>query len=202
MLRTPQDVKRQEISQINERFLGETITRLEPLSICTSESLNDDFTATDFSFQITGPDNKIISIEGAKGKGFVDGLFGGLKNNFSDKYQSLEKIKLVDINVNPIMSQSKIKMRTDAQASVVFVLEVGKRGLAEFQHQSRSMIYSCFVATLNAFEFYINCERCFHKIQFSIEDAKLRNRSDIIEKCKYDLSKLTEFNSYERKKEN
>ena len=61
------------------------------------------------------------------------------------------------------------------------------------------MIYSGFVAALEAFQFYINCERTFSKMQLIIEDAKQRNRGDIIQACLSDLSKLTEVNNYEKK---
>ena len=63
------------------------------------------------------------------------------------------------------------------------------------------MIYSGFVSALEAFQFYINCERTFHKIQVIIEDATLRNRGDIVQSCLTDLSKLTEVNTYEKKKD-
>ena len=101
--------------------------------------------------------------------------------------------------VNPIMSLSRASMGTDAQASVIFKIQVGLFGAAEFQHQSRSMIYSAYAAALEAFQFYINCERAFEKIKFVLEDAEKRNRGDTIQACIYDMSKLTEVNSYEKK---
>jgi hypothetical protein len=73
-------------------------------------------------------------------------------------------------------------------------------GISEFQHQSRSMIYSSFISTLQAFQFYINCEICFHKIKLALEDAKTRNRGDIIQSCMLDLSKLTGVNTYAKEK--
>ena len=83
----------------------------------------------------------------------------------------------------------------------MFRVNVEGHGMAEFQHQSRSMIYSSLVAALNAFEFYINCETTFHKIQLVLEDASQRNRGDISQACIADLSRLTEVNNYARKKD-
>lgn len=201
MRKTPQDFKRVEVKQIIKKVLGDTQTRLLPISITVGESLDDDFTTTDFSFEITGKDSKIVTLEGQKGKGFVDGLFAGLQQHFSSEYSSLEKIRLADYSVNPVMTNSKNSMGTDAQASVSLSVLVHPHGLSEFSHTSRSMIYSSFSAALEAFQFYVNCDRAFHRIQLFIEDAQQRNRGDVISGCIYDLSKLTEVNTYERKEE-
>ena len=198
MRNTPQEFKRVEVKNIITKVLGETQTRLLPVSITVAESLNDDFTTTDFSFEIVGKESKIVTLEKQKGKGFVDGLFTGLQQYFSNEYCSLEKIRLADYNVNPNMANSKNSMGTDAQASVLLSVLLRPHGLSEFSHTSRSMIYSSFSAGLEAFQFYINCDRAFDRIQLFLDDAQKRNRGDIISQCMYDLSKLTEVNTYER----
>ena len=198
MRKTPQDFKRVEVKQIITKVLGDTQTRLLPISITVGESLDDDFTTTDFSFEVTGKDSKIVTLESQKGKGFVDGLFAGLQHHFSSEYSSLDKIRLADYSVNPIMTNSKNSMGTDAQASVSLSVLVHPHGLSEFSHTSRSMIYSSFSAALEAFQFYVNCDRAFHRIQLFIEDAQQRNRGDVISSCIYDLSRLTEVNTYDK----
>ena len=202
MFKTPQLLKRETTKEVINRVLGSSKVILDTQSITVNESPNDDFTVTDFSFSCSTSQDKTISILKSRGKGFIDGLFSGLYNHFISDYPSLLNLKLLDLKVNPIMSKSKRSMATDAQASVLFVVEVGPHGSAEFQHQSRSMIHSSFKASLDAFQFYINCERAFHRIQLGLSDAKDRNRGDIIEKCRFDLSKLTEVNTYERKTNN
>lgn len=199
MQKTPQEFKRQNVKELFSKILRDTVTNFEPLSICASESLNDDFTTTEFSFQELGISSRLVSRE-SKGKGFVDGIFNGLYQEYIQTYPSLEKIKLIDIKVNPIMKASR-SLGSDAKASVVFSVEVSGHGIAEFQHKSRSMIYSGFTSALNAFQFYINCERTFHKIQTIVENAKQRNRGDIIQECLSDLSMLTEVNTYEKKQD-
>lgn len=199
MKRTPQEFKRENVKYLFDKILGETKTQLEPLSITASESLNDDFTTVDFSFQESGKKQEIVTTE-SSGKGFVDGLFSGLYSFYISQYPSLERIKVVDIMVNPIMKSTK-KNGPDAKANVIFRLETENHGIAEFQHKSRSMLYSSFVSALEAFQFYINCERTFHKIQTILEDAQQRNRGDISQSCMSDLSKLTEVNTYEKRED-
>ncbi len=201
MKKTPQQFKRTEVKEVIAKVLGDTMTTLLPVSISVSESLEDDFTTTDFSFEVTGFDPKVVTLQSQKGKGFVDGLFTGLHKHFKDQYDSLEKIKLADYNVNPIMVNSKKSMGTDAQASVLLSVFVGTHGIAEFSHTSRSMIYSSFSAALESFQFYINCDRAFSRIQMFIEDAQKRNRGDLVSNCVYDLSKLTEVNTYDRERQ-
>ena len=60
MQKTPQEFKRENVKKLFNKILGSTETNLEPLSISTSESLNDDFTTTEFSFQETGHVNRLI----------------------------------------------------------------------------------------------------------------------------------------------
>ena len=196
MRKTPEEFRRENVKQLFDKILKETKVKLEPISITASESLDDDFTTVEFSFE---DGDKIVSTE-AKGKGFVDGLFHGLYNHYILDYPSLEKIRLVDIMVNPIMKTTR-NNGPDAKANVIFSVEVEKHGIAEFSHQSRSMIYSGFVAALEAFQFYVNCEKTFNRIQLALEDATARNRGDIVQSCVSDLSKLTEVNTYEREKD-
>ena len=160
MRKTPQQFRREGVIQIFDKVLGESKTKLFPVSISASESLDDDFTTTDFSFEESGVNPRIVTITDSKGRGFVDGLFEGLHKHYVKKYPSIEKIKLVDIMVNPIM-KVRTKLGSDAKASIVFRVEVDSHGISEFQHKSRSVIYSGFSAALSAFQFYINCERAF-----------------------------------------
>ena len=197
MRKTPQQFRRENIKKLFIKILKDQKTQLTPISILASESLDDDFTTTDFSFQETGSDNSgIVSVLNSKGKGFVDGIFSGLYEHYEDKYSSLEKIKMVGISVNPMMKKTVNKLGSEAKAEIIFSVEVEGHGVAEFHHKSRSLIYSSFVASLEAFQFYINCEKCFKKLKLILEDAQQRNRGDIMEACLNDLSSLTEVNTY------
>lgn len=200
MKKTTQEFRRESVKKIINNVLGENKTTLDPVSINTFESLNDDFTTVDLVFAeklLEG--TKSVTINNIKAKGFVDGLFLGLHINYAEDYPSLDKIKLIDIMVNPIMRASTVR-GSDAKTSVIFRVEVENHGVSEFQHKSRSLIYSSFVAALEAFQFYINCEKAFYKIKFAANDAKERNRGDIVQSCLADLSKLTEVNTYAKTK--
>lgn len=196
MRKTPQQFRRDNVKKLHEKVLQENKLTFVPLSISTHESIEDDFTTVDLSFSEESlGSKKLVQLRGVKSNGFVDGLFLGLYNNYVQNYSSLSKLKLVDLMVNPIMKAST-KRGSDAKTSVIFRVEVDGHGLSEFQHESRSMIYSSFVSALEVFQFYINCERAFKKIKLVIDDAQARNRGDIIQGCLTDLSMLTEVNTY------
>jgi len=199
MQKTPQQFKRLEVKQIIDRVLKKEKKTLSPLSIVVKESLQCDHTLTDFSFRENSFEDKVVDLKEQEGKGFIDGLFGGLHNHYYNLYPSLAEIMIVDYSVNPILSKSKNSMGTDAQASVSLSVNVGKHGVSEFHHQSRSMIYSSFVSALEAFQFYINCDKTFHRLSAFLDDANSRHRGDTAQACLADLSKLTTVNTYERK---
>ena len=202
MQKTPQHFKRLETKKVIEEILQKNKTSLSPLAIITSENLNENFTTTSFSFleSLDGEESQ-VNIENKRGKGFIDGLFTGLHEHYSQSYESLKDIKLVNLKVNPVLSAARNSIGTDAQASVLFSLHIKNHGISEFHHKSRSMIHSSFNLALEAFQFYINCERVFDKIQILIAEAQSRNRGDIVSDYIYKLSKITEVNSYEKRRE-
>ena len=201
MRKTPQFFKRQSVREVVNKTLGNSRFVFRPLSIAVTESANTATTAVNFSFSSDDQGNLTETVE-AEGRGFIDGLFNGMYQKYEKQYPSLSRIALTNFAVNPIMSQPRKSLGTDAQASVLFRVEVGNNGPAEFQHQSRSVIHSGFVTTLDAFQFYINAERAFHKVHFALQDAKSRNRGDTVQACIYSLSKLTEVNNYKSRQEN
>jgi hypothetical protein len=196
MKRTPEQFRRAGVRSLLEDILPGERMILSPKSIDIGESIDEKLTSVSFSFLQEQSDfKKLVQVKGTGSSGFVDGLFLGLYSNYVDEYNSLRKLKLVDLMVNPIMRTSA-SMGSDAQARVTFRLEVEGHGVSEFQHQSRSVIHSSFIAALGAFQFYMNCERAFRKMQGLAADATARNRGDILQDCMNKLSKLTEVNTY------
>ena len=196
---TPHFFKREDVKKVFDKVLKRKKTLLSPISIAIQEGPSRKHgTITNFSFQSKGVENKVVTIANSKGSGFVDCLFGGLHDHYAQKYPSLEKIKLLDFMVRPNVV-NKNTMGTDSKLSVLFRVNVQQHGPAEFQNASDSVIHSCFTCALDAFQFYINCERSFNKLQVAVTDAQRRNRGDITQNCLTSLSKLTEANTYEKK---
>ena len=125
-----------------------------------------DFTSVDLEMLQTQGDCKSeIRVTESRAKGFVDGIFKACHKSFSEQFSSLENVKLVDYKLVPKFKKANIKTGSDASVEVSISMEVKDHGVAEFNSCSRSILYSSLVATLEAFQFYINCEMTFKKIK-------------------------------------
>ena len=200
-MRTPQQHRRSDMSNLFDKILGEKIVRISPVNIKVEESLESDFTDVDVIFtQRCDSEIETISLKNTRSKGFVDGIFKACYEHYVDSVPSLKNIRLVTYEARPKIQKNVTGIGSDARVEVSTIVEVTNHGHAEFTSNSRSILYSSLVNVLEAFEFYINCEKTFNKIQIILKDAQRRNRSDIVEKCKYDLARLTGVNNYEREK--
>ena len=203
MRKTPQQIKRQTIKQLFDKILKAQQVNLKPLSISVSESFNSDFTSVTMRINETADESQesVFTLSADKAKGFVDGMFKACQDHYAPNYPSLGNIRLVNYEVKPRINKASKSMGTDAETEVNISIDVKDHGTAEFSCMSRSILHSSFIVTLEAIEFYINCEKAFHKIQLVLDDASHRNRGDITQSCFTDLSRLTEVNTYERKKD-
>lgn len=196
-MKTPDDFRREDVKRMFTSRLGEDVIRLDPVSIKIEETKNNK-TVVDFSLDlIESGQSTHHSFERVEASGFVDAIFTSCYNTFVGDYVSLQNLKLIDLIVKPIFSMSRSGAGSDAKTDVIFRLEVKNHGISEFTSRSRSIVSSSFTAMLNAFQFYMNCEKAFERLQFTLKDAEDRRRGDIAQSCVSDLSLLTAVNVYE-----
>tara|TARA_R100001510_G_C7646836_1_gene204159 strand:- start:1257 stop:1850 length:594 start_codon:yes stop_codon:yes gene_type:complete len=196
-VKTPDDFRRDDVKNVFKKRLGSNIVELRPISIRISETSDLKSTMVDLCFEKSeGEVTKKYNFENQPGSGFVDSVYKTCYNCFAEEYASLKNISLVGLIVKPIFSLSACDSKTDAKTDVVFRLETKQHGLSEFRHRSRSIVYSSFSSILDAFQFYMNCDKAFSMLRFVLEDANTRRRSDIVESCRSDMSVLTRVNNY------
>jgi len=197
MKKTPQEFRRENLKELFNKTLQARQIKLEPFDISVKESWNSDFTNVEMAIKETVEGlQHCREISGGKAKGFVDGMFKACHGQYVGGHPSLRNIKLIDYQVSPKFSKSKKTMGSDAETEVTLMVEVKDHGVAEFSCVSRSILYSSFIATLEAFQFYINCDKAFGKIKLVLEDANARNRVDIAQLCMSELAMLTGVNTY------
>ena len=196
-MKTPEEAKRSSLRDLFQSVLKDEMVILSPISITAKEVMSRNISEISFSFSetISGKKKK-VNLKLVKGKGFVDCLFRGCKENYSELYPSLLNVNLVDLKVRPVFSLISRSAGSDAETDIVLSVRIGDRGISEFKSRSDSIIRSAFTTTLNAFQFYINCEASFEKIKIALDDARSRNRGDIQQKCLINLSKITEMNYF------
>jgi hypothetical protein len=199
MRRTLQEFKRGNLKELFEKTIRTRQIKLEPSAISVKESWNSDFTVVELAINETssGLQNCREIVE-TQAKGFVDGIFKACHAQYVEGHASLRNIKLIDYQVKPSFSNPDKTMGSDAETKTTLMVEVKGHGIAEFSCTSRSILYSSFVASLEAFQFYINCDRTFRKIKLVLEDAQSRNREDIAQSCMSSLALLTGANTYDR----
>jgi len=196
-VKTPEDLRREDVKEIFKKRLKDKTIKLNPLSIKIAESNLTDETSVDFSFErYIGKRKKVYSFQEKKGSGFVDAVFTTCYNSFIEEYKSLRNISLVDLIVKPIFSVSRDSKGSDAKTDIIFRLETKDHGRAEFSSRSRSIVYSSYTVTLEAFQFYMNCDKTFRKLKDVLEDAQGRDRPDIAAHCISDLTALAKINTY------
>ena len=199
MKKTPQELRRENVKQLFDKVLKSKKVKLEPCTISATETWQSDFTCVQLSYKIDKDEtDEVVKGKEDKAKGFVDGIFKACYKNFKKEFPSLNNIKLHDYQVKPNINKKTKSVGSDAKVQVSIMMEVGDYGIAEFSSVSRSILHSSFAAVLEVFEFYMNCEKTFHRIQVILSDAQSRNRGDIVQSCVSDLSRLTEVNTYEK----
>lgn len=196
-MRRPEDFRRDNIKEIFTKRLKDDLVVLCPESIKIQESVQSPVTLVDLSFsKIESGKTSSYRLLECPGEGFVDAIYKACYTEFINNHQSLKNISLVDLSVRPIFEMSRTCSKTDAKADVSLRLKPKRHAMAEFSARSNSIIYSSFQAMLSAFQFYINCDKTFKKLQFVLEDSKSRNRQDITNSCISDLSALATVNAY------
>lgn len=196
-MKTPDDFRRADVKNVFKKRLGSNIIELKPVSIKIKEASDSKNTMVDLCFEKSeGEVIKKYNFENQPGFGFVDSLYKTCYDCFVEEYASLRNVSLVDLIVKPIFSLSVCDAKTDAKTDVVFRLKTKQHGLSEFRHRSRSIVYSSFSSILDAFQFYMNCDKAFNMLRFVLDDANSRNRGDIVESCRSDMSVLTRVNNY------
>ena len=199
-MRTPQDFRRENVKELFDRILKDSKTKLVPKNISINESINSDFTSVSFSLDmISGQETRTYNFIDVEGKGFVDAVFTTCYQEFIEPFPSIKNLNLVDLIVKPIFSMSRKESGTDARTDVIFRVEIKDHGLSEFSARSRSIVHASFQVMMEAFQFYINCDKTFHQLRTWLDDASSRHRGDLAQSCVADLAKLTTVNAYERK---
>ena len=195
MPQTPEEIKRGHVQDLFKEILKKKKLSLIPKSISCSETLTPQKTTIAFSFEEISSSKAVIrEFSDISGHGFVDCVFRACTEFYAKEYESLNNIELVDLLITPVFN---FRMPVSAsKANVVLKMKVGPREVCEFKNESDSIISSGYTSILAAFEFYINCEKTFRTLKYLVNDAKSRNRADLVSVYSCKLASLTEMNSY------
>ena len=140
--------------------------------------------------------NKKIIIRGS-GVGIVDAFLRTVIEKLLDRYPSLQNIKLSEFYASAKIKK-KARPGSDATVSVNLVLENIKRGKIHFSHSAQSLNTATILVVTEAIEYFINSEIAFLKLKSCIEDAKSRDRVDIVNKYMFLMVEVVKNMNYDK----
>jgi hypothetical protein len=141
------------------------------------------------------------SIEG-RGVGLVDAFFQALVGRLASEYPSLKTIEFSKFQIDGRIETKRQMQGADAMGEVTLVIRNSDRKDFEFADASRSITASALRAVLKAVEYFVNSERAFIAVWNRLEDAKKRNRDDLVQTYTSQLVELVKNTSYSEAIEN
>lgn len=130
-----------------------------------------------------------------EGCGLVDALWSGLVARYSAEYQSLRSIELASFAVQARLDTKQAK-GTDSIGEVILEVRNSDGMRFAFSDASRSITTSSARALLAGIEYFINAERAFITLYRSRQDAKERNREDLLSRYTREMAEVVKSTSY------
>jgi len=131
-----------------------------------------------------------------EGVGLVDALVAGLFKRYEIEYQSLKSIELASFHVHARLDTKKRRAGADSVGEVTLEVRNTDGKVFGFSDSSRSIASSTARAVIAAVEYFVNAERAFITLYKSRQDARERNRDDLVTRYTEELAEVVESTSY------
>ena len=133
------------------------------------------------------------------GNGPVDAFFNALMAELSGEYESLETFEFSQFATRANLKKSHFKNSgSNAEVEALVVVRNGFDNELIFRDKSQSLSRASARAVLKSVEFFVNIEKAVKILKRSIDDAKKRNRGDILSSCISRLGELVNATSYKK----
>jgi hypothetical protein len=136
------------------------------------------------------------------GVGVVDAIWLGLLSRYATEYQSLKSLELANFTVQARLDTKKHRDGTDAVGEVSLEVRNSEGTLFSFSDASRSITKSASCAVVAAVEYFLNAERAFVTLYRSRQDARERQRDDLVTRYTQELAEVVKSTSYSTVVEN
>ena len=189
--KTPQEDRQNRMTSIIDEVLGSEYWSLTIDHFSIEENLLE--RCTKINCIVKMHDNAFNIQE--VGKGPIDALFNGLRNNFKKSFLSFEGISFSSFSIEGDIAPASEDMSSEVECMLVIASDTNFKPLV-YRHKDTSINRAAVITVLKAVEYYINSERAMKKLKFWAEDAKRRNRGDLYEQNIMKMSLLLEGASY------
>lgn len=124
-----------------------------------------------------------------EGLGMVDAVFNGLKKEF---FYSLEKLTIQKFEAKAVSKS------LDSEVIIYVQIKNSYGNLIDFEDRSKSLISSATKICARITEYFINSHKAYLVLSKALEEAKERNRQDLIERYVRELSLIVQSTGYEK----
>ena len=191
--KTPEEEKQKEMMSIVRDVLAEDYWELSIDKLFIEEDLLERLTKVRCIAKLN---KKSFTIEKV-GRGLVDALFNGLKDSFKAPYLSLSGLTFYSFSIEGDVGDPSPDPSTAVEAALSVAGDSNYFPLI-YRHKDASINRATTTAVLNAIEYYINSERAMKKLYARANDARERNRDDILNECILKMTPLLEGVSYSK----
>lgn len=177
-----------------KQVLGNDFLAMQPVSYTLSEYLDEEGCELKVVLQTSGPGDGNVAFSG-KGVGLVDALFAGLIEYYAREYPSLKTLSVQNFEIRGNMNTGHAR-RTDAEVAVVLSVTNSEEEKFVFEDGDRSLVAATCAVVVHMAEYFINSERAYITLYRALEDAKRRNRQDLVDSFQAQLSEVVKSTSY------
>lgn len=193
MKTTVEEARREQIYKLIDKVLPEDSLKISVDNISVKEVFAEDATQIICTFRENDTEIQEIS---AQGCGVLDALFESLLKHYSGEYTSLDNISFRGFDARPDFGETNTS-GADAEIEVSICFRNFSKTPMTFRNKGKSFLRASVQGVFNAIEFYINCEKCFKRLKFLIDEANSRGRADLAQGYISDISAIVKVTSYE-----
>ena len=193
---TPSEILHDEINCRVKETLGKDYCHIDIDRLTLEEDLRKGVSRVSFKLKL-GKEVKEIA---GTGMGVVDALFSSIMKEVEKEYVSLSELSLIDFSVEGDFERKTYKKtNTDVDVEVRLLMRTSGGNEFIFRERSPSMHTAAIKVVLKVIEHFVNAERAVGVLYRCIDDAKKRQRGDLVDIYLRELSELVRSISYEKK---
>ena len=186
--------ERHHTAQLIHQILGSNFLPVKTKSYQLSEDV--DMGECLLKVTLNAYDERVepVKFEG-RGVGFVDALYDGLVARFAPEYPSLKTLSVVRFEVSGNIASGQ-DAGTDAEVAVTLCIKNSYGTKFEFETRGRSLVAATCKVICEMAEYFVNSERAYVMLYKALEDARSRNRQDLVDTFQAQMAQVVKSTSY------
>jgi hypothetical protein len=186
--------RRTASEELIQTVLGRDYVHLSTTNYNIQESLGNGACMVSLKLLRKSAQDHIDEISGS-GVGFVDAVYNGLIDHYAPEFPSLRTISFTGFEVTGNMGTS-LSRGADAECIVSLTVNNSDGKQFRFEDRGRSLVAAALRVVVESAEYFINSEKAYVTVYNAMNDAKKRQRPDLMESYMSQLAELVKTTSY------